>query len=443
MDQLPRGNEGFPNSNLFADNQQYNPYDNLFPTGVDQSSYDASWGLNASNYPAQSRAPHTSAQGWPQSANHHLSAPPAHANLNGQASSYARSLSHSPSPYAQNAFNGYAAPQNFYRQPQYDPAFAPPHAFNQNFNHSTTDYQIPNAGTIAPHALQQQIRSPSFTQNPYNGSAYHLMNAGPTASNNSFASDIVNPAKLIAAIPKGNNGGRFSIIDFRELAEATSSERMGSFLNIGTEARNWDANRAALPHYAPRKSRNELRKLAAADPKVLAKLGKKTLKTFKKEKKPVVSASKPGLSSTKSILPVTERIKYEQESASEESSSSDDDDESSYTSDDVDESSPLPPKRPDKPREATEYDTIKALWRGRRRALDSATIRKGLGEFWDIVKTIRDRWKLDVAAVQVAETKNRTNELPLLNSRVKDQRDMLEAAFKAALKYGHRGILEL
>ena len=42
-----------------------------------------------------------------------------------------------------------------------------------------------------------------------------------------------------------------------------------------------------------------------------------------------------------------------------------------------------------------------------------------------------------------AETKNRENELPLLKSRVKDQREMMESAFRAALKHGSRAIVEL
>ena len=437
MDQLPGSNEGFANSNMFADSQQYNAYDNLFHAGADQNSYDASWGVNASNYPVQSRAPQQpSVPSWPQNANQ-LSAP-THANINGQASPYARSLSHSPSAYGQPVFNGYGAPQNFqYRQPQYDPSLVSPHAFNQKFNYSTADYQIPNTGTIAPQALQHEPRPSNFVHNPYDSSPYQVNNFGQPRPNKSLAPDTVDQAKLISTIPRGKNGGRFSIINFDDLSKATNSERMGNFLNIGIEAHNWDVNRAALPAYVPRKSRNELRKAAANDPKLLAKLGKKTLK----KERALAAAPKPLQSASKGPTPAGERIKYEHDPSSEDDSSSSDND-SSYTSDDESES-PRPAKRPDKPKEGTEYDTIKALWRSKRKNLEPATIRKGLGEFWEIVKTIRDRWKADLAAFQDAESKNRKNELPLLESRVKDQRDMLETAFKAALKHGHRGILEL
>lgn len=89
------------------------------------------------------------------------------------------------------------------------------------------------------------------------------------------------------------------------------------------------------------------------------------------------------------------------------------------------------------------YDTIKALWRSRRIGTSSDSIKEGLKEFWEVVKTIRDRWKTDAAAVQEAEEKKKLGELPLLRSRVKDQRDMIEIALKAAVDHGHISIVEL
>ena len=41
-----------------------------------------------------------------------------------------------------------------------------------------------------------------------------------------------------------------------------------------------------------------------------------------------------------------------------------------------------------------------------------------------------------------AEEKNRKGELPMLRSRVKDSRDMIEVAFKAALQHGNRTIVQ-
>ena len=443
MDQTPHGNhnEGFANNHLFADSQpQFNAYDSLFSTGADQNSFDASWGVNASSFPAPSRAQNAAPSSWAQNANH-LSTTHAPAHLNGQADSYARSLSHSPSPFGQNGFGGYGGHQNIqYQQPAYDPSLVPPSNFGHSFNYSTTNYQVPNAGTIAPQALEHETRSPVYGRNQYEGTPnYNLSNAGQSRSIKPSTQTFVNQQELLSTIPKGNNAGYFSIINFDDLAKATSSERMGNFLNMGKEAYNYESNRAALPAYVPRKSRNELRKTAGNDLKLLAKLGKKSIKNTKM----FAAAAKPSASSPKISAPNTEKIRYNNESSSEEESSSeDDDDDSSYSSDES-EPSPLPQKRSDNPKNAVEYDTIKALWRSKRKHVGSDSIRKGLGDFWEIVKTIRDRWKLDAAAVTDAEEKKRTNELPLLKSRVKDQRDMIESAVKAALKYGHRSIIEM
>ena len=265
-------------------------------------------------------------------------------------------------------------------------------------------------------------------------------NTNPLRPNKLPASETVDQKALAAAIPNSKPAGYFSIINFDDLAKAAKSERMGNFVNIGIDSRNWDVNRAALPSYVPRKSRNELRKIAGNDPKLLSKLGKKIVK----KEKPLISTPKPFQASSGAPSPSLDKIKYGGNSSSEEESSSDEEDEdSSYTSDDAIEQSPLPSKRPESPRDATEYDTVKALWRGKRKGLGSDSIRKGMVDFWEIVKTIRDRWKADTNALTDAESKNRANELPLLKSRVKDQRDMMESAFKAALKHGHRDIIEL
>jgi hypothetical protein len=441
MDQLPRSNEGFANSHLFADSQQYNAYDNLFQPGTDHNSFDASWGINASAnaYPGQSRAHQTPAQAWPQHANH-LPGASTHAGLSGQGSPYARSLSQSPAPYGSNNFNNFGAPQNFqYRQPQYDPTLVPPHAYGHAFNYAPANYQTPNAGTIAPHALEHETRPPTYNRSPYSGGDYPMGNTNQGRPIKPIVAETVDQKALATAIPNGKPAGYFSIINFDDLATSTKSERMSNFVNIGTEALNWDVNRAALPAYLPRKSRSELRKIAGNDQRALSKIGTKSIK----KEKSLVSNTKQAQPATSNASPTMEKIKYEGDSSSEEDSSSDEDSDTSYSSDDTAEPSPLPPKRPTSPREATEYDATRALWRGKRKSISSDSIRKGIVDFWEIIKTIRDRWKADSNAVTEAETKNRENELPLLKSRVKDQREMMESAFKAALKHGNRAIVEL
>ncbi len=431
--QLPRGNEGFPNTNLFGDNPQFNQnYDSLFQHGVDQNFSDAGWGVHASGFQAPTRQ-NNSTPTWPQQHTNQL--PTSHPGLNGQPSPYARPVSHSPAPYQPSSFSNYGS-QNFqYRQPQqFDPSLIAPQAF-EDFNYSSAAYPSTTSGTIAPQALQNNVRSPHFPTTSYEGQSF----VTNVRTGKGFQSDAIDQNALVGAIPQGHNAGYFQIINFDSLAGATGTQRMSNFANIGPEAQNWDVNRAALPAYVPRKSRNELRKAAGNDPKVLAKLGKKIVK---REKPSIIAPRSTSLTSTADVLAAGEKIKYEGESSSAEESSSDDDD-SSYTSDDAAEPAPLPAKRPDSPKAATEYDTIKALWRSKRRSPNAESIRKGLQDFWEIMKTIRDRWKADATAVTEAEEKKRVNELPLLRSRVKDQRDMIEVAFRVAIKHGHGDIVEL
>lgn len=119
-----------------------------------------------------------------------------------------------------------------------------------------------------------------------------------------------------------------------------------------------------------------------------------------------------------------------------------DDDSDSDASEEESMQAPLPAVRPSKAIEAVQYDTIKTLWRVPYRSATGDDIRKGLADFWDIVRTIRDRWKSDTLAVKAAEEAKKTGELPLLNERVSNQREMLEVALTAAISQGHKDIVE-
>lgn len=203
---------------------------------------------------------------------------------------------------------------------------------------------------------------------------------------------------------------------------------------------------------ASRRSRNELRQLARDDPKLLgkiscfrlscsssaehslAKLGKRH------HKKTHVTSVEDPEKSTKQWQP-TANTKYEGDSSSYYSSS--DESDSEYSEDELSEPSPLPVTRPDHPVEAVKYDSIKATWRSKYSEIDPTDIRKGLNDFWEVVRTIRDRWRTDTLAVTEAEEKKKVGELSLLRSRVKDQRDMFEAALGAVLQHGHKSIIEL
>jgi hypothetical protein len=422
MDHTPRDNEGLSNGNLFGDSHNYN-YDNLFAAGNDQTYPDASWGLNASNYSSLSRAPPQVAPSWPQSAAQRLSASNPQSSLHSPSNIYGRSPAHSPAPFNQSAAYGGFNGQPYQYQQQYSQALPQPstNAF-AGYNNPTS-----TAATIAPQALNSR----DYAQLPRNTDRIASASHGSPPVQQSSAQQ----SALIQAIPTGDPNGRFTTIDFAKLVQATNAERVAHFCHVGKQPYEFPVHRStALPAYAKRHSRNELKVLAKNDPKLLSRLSEKS---SVKKIKSHTAASTP-------ILQSDVRIKYENDTSSSEESS--DESDVSLYSDDEEEvvGAPLPSKRPDDdPKATVEYDTIKALWRNKKKPVDAASIRKGLVDFWEIAKTVRDRWKADAEAVKEAEKKERVGDLPLLKSRVKAQREMMETAFKAAAKHGCKQIIEL
>ncbi len=132
-------------------------------------------------------------------------------------------------------------------------------------------------------------------------------------------------------------------------------------------------------------------------------------------------------------------------SDSSDDTSSGSDSDSDSDSDSVDqvevEKAPLPAERPRTPKEAVRYDTIAALWLPRSGAVGDAA-RVGLTKFWEVVRTIRDRWKNDQAAVDKAQKADEKTELPMLQERVVTQRVLMAVALRNALEFGHPTMLE-
>jgi hypothetical protein len=468
MDPTTSGaHDPFAGSHVYVDPSQYNSYDNLnfFQTDADHVYNDNDWTLGDTQPVARAQQP---SQTWPHNGDqlpvqiqHAQPQQSQHAYLS-QPAHYRSSQSKSPTPFTNNGFAAYGAQQPYsYNEQKFDPASAyKDQQFNaaangpqQHFDPSLTQIN-PNTAqnyraggpyvsqgaaapaTFAPQALEHN-RPQSFAKNNvYTGPPYQqgTSQAPQTAPKPvSAALRNVDELALAQAVPKGVQGGLFSIINFDDLARATNTDRFGNYVNISKDRQEWQCTRSALPTYVPRHSRRELRELASKNAHALAKIGKKPTKV-----KPMISAvkvPKPAPATTRTTgSPVA--IK---DSSSEDESSSDDD--SDYSDDD--EASPLPPRKPEDQKGCIEYDTIKALWRNKRKNISSDSFKQALVDFWDIVKTIRDRWKLDSTAYTEAEEKKRAAELPLLRSRVKDQRDMIEVAFRTALKHGHRGIVEL
>lgn len=439
MDQIP--NDGLANANVFGDGQHLSFDDNLFPAAADQAFTDASWGINASAYQQPgSRAVSThNVPSWPQPASH-VSASNTPVNFHGQSNVYGQPPLQRPASFAQsNSYGGFPnASYNNFAQQQYphhvqqqtiDPAFQQ-HQPQQQYNTTTAS---PVAITPQPLAPVDHSQAQASKQRPQANFSFPVQSQQPPAHTAAHVQPAAGQSDLIQAIPTSEQNGRFMTVDYPALVKATGSERLAPFATIGKNPHEFPVNRStALPAFAKRNSRNELKRKFKDDPKLQAKLSSKISLSDR--------SSNASTKSNSASSPKVDAIKYESDS------DSDSDSDVSLYSDEEDDlaGAPLPSKRPeDSAKGAVEYDTIKALWRNRRKTIDASSIRKGLGDFWEVVKTIRDRWKADTQAVQDAEAKKRVGDLALLKGRVKDQRDMLEVAFRAALKHGFKSIIEL
>ena len=347
----------------------------------------------------------------------------------------------SGSPYYGQQFS--AAPPNYQnfayptqRPPQFaqsvDPSLLAP-TDRQVFGSAIDNHSFaPRSHTISPAALQSEASVPGKPMD-------QQQECFQSSSQQQQPTQPIIPLPTIV-VPKAEPSpdGRFLIIDQDTLADATHSKRFHNFLNIGEIPIDLPITKSTIPQYIPRKSINDLRKLALQDPKLAAKLGKRKPK-FAKVGIQKLERSKP--TSTGPTSPDTRGTPSESSSESESFDGGSDYD--SESEEEMPEPSPLPTSRPSEALQAVRYDTIKAVWLPRNVYAQAEQIRAGLKDFWEVVKTIRDRWKSDNEAVKKAVETKKESELPLLKQRVKNQRNMMEMALRSALEHGHPDIIRL
>lgn len=359
---------------------------------------------------------------------------------------YGRTFSHSPSPYQEAAFSSHGNMNPYHQQAAVDPSLVSTSATrHSNFDMGMRTYSTstPQTNTIAPQALQSSqslppngpTAAPGFQDTEKGaGQSYAYSQGGPLAG---LSPTIVNQSQPVVT-PKGEISGKFIIKDFDSLCKATKSNRLHNFVNIGDFAQDLPITKTTIPQYVPRKSRNELKTLAAGDKKLLERIAKKPSKKSKS------ASSKAARAKTESgSAQSPSDVKQELSDTISETDSSDDNSDYSSSDDETPEPSPLPASRPEEPHQAVRYDIIKSVWMSRKSAAKSEQIRSALGDFWEVVRTIRDRWRTDNNAVKQAEEAKKLSELPLLKGRVKSQREMMEVALKTALDYGHPDIIRL
>ncbi len=106
------------------------------------------------------------------------------------------------------------------------------------------------------------------------------------------------------------------------------------------------------------------------------------------------------------------------------------------------EPSPIPPIRPSDPDKAVEFDIVKAVWAKRSVVLSGVVIRSALGEYWEIIRGIRDQWKSETQKLQQATEKKEATRISDYRSRADEKRRLLESCLRLTLRHGHRDIVE-
>lgn len=146
------------------------------------------------------------------------------------------------------------------------------------------------------------------------------------------------------------------------------------------------------------------------------------------------SATSQGLSTLDSTSSPDSMSDSETE-GSEYSSGSDEENE-------PEEPSPLPPTRPNDPSKAIEYDALRVVWAPRNKILSVAAIRTALGDFWTVLKGIRDKWKLENTELQQAKLEKNQPRIKKLSLSLTEHRRLLESCIRQALTHGHQDIIE-
>ncbi|KAI9813288.1 MAG: hypothetical protein M1827_004230 [Pycnora praestabilis] len=368
---------------------------------------------------------------------------------------YGRSFSHSPA-----SFNH----PNFVPHPGHSFSASPygtPTAFDPSLASNGRGFGLPidpdlsrsstHGATISPHALQSnpnQFELGSgvnpITQSQNQRVSGHLpekkLSVHP--QNVESAQSLVDKPATLPVIPAGTVSGVFIQKNLTQLAKSTDSEVLGNYLvTIGKRPTELGTTKTTLPKYISRKSRNDL-KSSLPNGKVPPITGSYR-PPAKKIKVSTLKQPSHRATNSSSLSRHGVGIKVEQSSESSSEASEDDSDYASSEDEelDIEESSPLPTSRPADPVGAVEYDAIKALFlRGTQAAAEQ--IRFGLGEYWNIIKDIRDTWKSDSIALKEAEDKKNETDFQRLKHQVSEQRRKVEVVIKAALDKGHQDIVE-
>lgn len=305
--------------------------------------------------------------------------------------------------------------------------------------------------TISPQALQGFSNAYEQPSTPYEYQTQQPQSDPNVSSKGSSSGQraVQGPAAhgqgkaVAAAVPVGTVQGRFVVKPSAQLSSATNSTEFRPFVFVGDSAVEVDTTKTMLPKYNQRRCKNDVRRLLlrekgdgpwSADREPLLKKLRISAPKSARPRSAGLSTSQRGPSSV------------EYESSADSSSESEPEEDSDYYSGseedmEPEEPPPLAPSRPDDPVEATKYDVVKAVWAKRSSNLTGPVIRAALGDYWNVIKAVRDNWKTEATALQKAEESKDQTKIKNCQRRAAEQRQIMESAIELTLKHGHRDIV--
>ena len=249
--------------------------------------------------------------------------------------------------------------------------------------------------------------------------------------------------RLADSIPTGVSEGNMLVKDPNNFTKTIPSQKLATYVYVGTRRLESDDSRVIYPRTVQRKSSKELKRKVVQDQgqhpwEALQQPILKKLKMKTKLGVPKVAKAQAAVAS--------DTIKLESissESSSEESSSEDDsEDFGSDQEAEMEEPSPLPTSRPQDVAKAAEYDTTKAVWAKRSAVLPGSAIRKAMGDLWNVVRIIRDAFRSASLDLQQAEAMKDETKANKSRTQLNDQRRTFEKVVKAVLTHGHPDIVD-
>lgn len=284
---------------------------------------------------------------------------------------------------------------------------------------------------------------------------------------------------LSSAMPDSKTQGTFLVKSNSEFPARTNSKHLTGFvfvghdhIEVGTTKGNHGSKSpnmittanmsiATVPKYNRRRSRSDIRRLLLQGKAgcnslkilslILKLLSEKGTGPWPPSREPLLkklkispksSVSRPPAAGARPASTADSPSSIESSSDSEPDAGDSDYETGSEQEIEPEEASPLPPSRPADPIKAVEYDAVKAVWAKRRVILSGAVIRTALGEYWNVMKGIRDKWKAEMSVLQQATEKQERAKIVEYERRAANQRKLLESCIRLTLKNGHPDIVE-